>query len=56
MVLECDDSFISDIKTTKIDNDRLIEYKWIRLYGKNVMQRIIYKNIQFKCIVRFCKE
>ena len=39
MVLVCDDSFFSDIKTTsKIDNVRLIEYK-----GRVCMVRMLDK-------------
>jgi len=55
MVLECDDPFISDIKTTTtIDNVRLIEYN-----GQDCMVRMLDKesyirkfNPQFKYIVR----
>ena len=58
MVLECDDPFISDIKTTTtIDNVRLIEYN-----GRACMVRMLDKesyirkyNPQFKYIIRFVK-
>ena len=59
MVLECEDFFISDIKTTtKIDNVRLIEYNeqdcMVRMLDKE--SHIRKYNPQFKYIIRFGKS